>query len=186
MRGPIVVTAGSLVAALLIGAAVNRPLRALAATGGIDLPRQAAAPPAPPQAAKAAPRPAGAAPTEADLGGLPTFPGSQFLGSYDASRGQRFYLFGATASFGEVIAYYKALLKQKGELVFDEPGVYVFDVGKFREDTMAFPPGITVKDYSTGGLKGYRNPKPGAQPSRFPTVVQIVPLPPGSADVPKR
>ena len=121
----------------------------------------------------------------ADLG-VPAYPKAQFLASYGAGRGQQFYLFGTTASFTDVIAFYKAALKQKGELVFDDPGVYVFEVGRFREDTMAFPPGITIKDYSTGGSKGYLNPKPGAQPSRFPTVIQVVPLPPAAAEGPKR
>lgn len=110
--------------------------------------------------------------------GVPVFPGAQYLASYDAGRGQRFYLFGTTASFTEVIAFYKVQLKQKGELVFDEPGVYVFEVGRFREDTMAFPPGITIKDHASGGRKGYLNPKRGGQPERFPTVVQYVPVPP--------
>ena len=51
----------------------------------------------------------------------------------------------------------------------------MFEIGRFREETMAFPPGVTVKDYTWGNLKGYLNPKPGAQPERFPTVIQMVP-----------
>jgi hypothetical protein len=51
---------------------------------------------------------------------------------------------------------------------------------------MAFPPGVTVKDWtSSGRYPGYVNPKPGAQPARFPTVIQIVPLPPEPAPAPK-
>jgi len=156
--------------ALPLGSPFARALATSAAPAG---PQKAVPPVPPPQGA----------PTAATLG-LPVYPGAQFLASYDAGRGQRFYLFGVTASFTEVIAYYKIVLKQKGELVFDEPGVYVFEVGRFREDTMAFPPGITIKDYTGGGTKGYPNPKPGAQPSRFPTVVQIVPLPPASPEGP--
>jgi hypothetical protein len=42
---------------------------------------------------------------------------------------------------------------------------------------MAFPPGVTVKDYTWGGKGGYLNPKPGP-PERFPTLIQIVAVPP--------
>src|SRR5579862_1334060 len=37
-----------------------------------------------------------AAPTEVSLG-VPLYPGAQFIASYDAGRGQRFYLYGSTA-----------------------------------------------------------------------------------------
>ncbi len=132
------------------------------------------APAQPSPAAKPADRTA--APTEATLG-LPIYPVAVFLGSYDAGRGQRYYLFGSTAGFEAVVAYYRGVLKDKGDLVFEEPPTHMFEVGKFREETMAFPPGITVKDFTYGGSPGYLNPKPGAQPARFPTVIQIVPAP---------
>jgi hypothetical protein len=106
----------------------------------------------------------------------------RFITSYDAGLGQRFYLFGTTASFADVVAYYKSVLKEKGELVFEEPATHMFEIGRFREDTMAFPPSVTVKDYTWGGLQGYPNPKPGAVPERYPTVVQIVPVSAESAD----
>lgn len=117
-------------------------------------------------------------PTEARLG-LPIFPGAQFLVSYDAGRGQRYYIFGSTAGFTEVVAYYRTALRNRGDLVFDTPATHMFEVGKFREETMAFPPGVTVKDYTWNGSQGFPNPKLGAQPARFPTVIQIVPLPEG-------
>jgi hypothetical protein len=44
---------------------------------------------------------------------------------------------------------------------------------------MAFPPSVTVKDYAWGGSAGYLNPKRGATPERFRTIIQIVPVPPG-------
>ena len=75
------------------------------------------------------------------------------------------------------MAYYKNVLKNKGELVFDAPAAtYEFDIGKFNEDTMAFPPGVTIKDYESEVSQGYPNPKPGGQPARFPTLIQIVPV----------
>jgi hypothetical protein len=113
-------------------------------------------------------------PTEATLG-VPIYPGAQFLTSYDAGRGQRYYIFGSTASFVDLVTYYRTQLKDKGELVFDVPATHEFDVGKFNENTMAFPPGVTIKDYQSDVSQGYPNPKAGAQPPRFPTIIQIVP-----------
>jgi len=113
-------------------------------------------------------------PTEATLG-VQIYPGADFLGSFDAGKGQRYYLFGTNASFTEIVNYYKIALKQKGELVFDEPAVHEFDIGKFKEETMAFPPSVTVKDYAWGGSAGYLNPKRGKTPERYKTIIQIVP-----------
>ena len=72
------------------------------------------------------------------------------------------------------------MLKQRGELVYDEPPIHMFEVGRFREETMAFPPGVTVKDYGWAGSLGYLNPKRGAEPARFKTIIQIVPAPAGA------
>ena len=96
-------------------------------------------------------------------------------------RGQRYILYGTTATFAEIVAYYKVQLNDKGDFVFREPPTHVFEVGKFREETMAFPPGVTVKDWTWGGSQGYPNPKPGAQPARYPTIIMIVPPPPAAA-----
>ncbi|MCX6549830.1 MAG: hypothetical protein NTY02_02285 [Acidobacteria bacterium] len=135
-----------------------------------------------PTVAAPAPQPATAEqpPDESQLG-VPVFPTARYLGSYDAGLGQRFYLYGSTQTFAELVAYYRTVLKDKGELVFDVPAVHMFEVGKFRETDVAFPPGVTVKDYTTGGSPGYMNPKPGATPTHFPTVIQIVPPPPAPA-----
>jgi hypothetical protein len=142
--------------------------------------RDSSAPP--PAQAPAQPRPSTGsavppadAPTEAMLG-VPIYPGAQFLTSYDAGQGQRYYLFGSASSFADLVTYYRNVLKQRGELVFDQPATHMFEVGRFREESMAFPPGVTIKDYSAGGLRGYLNPKRGAQPERFPTIIQIVPV----------
>jgi hypothetical protein len=132
------------------------------------------APTAPAPAPVSAPA-AEVAPTEANLG-VPIYPAAQFIASYDAGRGQRYYIFGSAASFVDLVTYYRTALKQKGELVYDVPATHEFDVGKFREETMAFPPGVTIKDYQSGVSEGYPNPKPGGQPARFPTLIQIVPV----------
>jgi hypothetical protein len=130
----------------------------------------------PPQKPGAAP--STKAPTEMDLG-LPVYPTAEFIASYDAGRGQRYYVFGANAPFTQIVEYYKTTLKQRGELVFQEPPIHMFEVGRFREETMAFPPGVTVKDYTwpSGSGLGYLNPKRGAQPDRFKTIIQLVPVP---------
>jgi hypothetical protein len=131
--------------------------------------------PAPAPATAATPAAAEVAPTEANLG-VPIFPGAQFIASYDAGRGQRYYIFGSASSFVELVAYYRTMLKQKGELVYDVPATHEFDVGRYREETMAFPPGVTIKDFQSDVSQGYPNPKRGAQPDRFPTIIQIVPV----------
>ena len=133
--------------------------------------------PTPPTAAPNRPVPGQpeAPPTEATLG-VPIYPGAQFIASYDAGRGQRYYIFGSPASFVDLVTYYRTALKQKGELVYDVPATHEFDVGRYREETMAFPPGVTIKDYQSDISQGYPNPKPGGQPARFPTLIQIVPV----------
>ena len=146
-------------------------------------PARPAPPPAPAQA-PAPPRPVPAdpnSPTDATLG-FPIYPTAQFIASYDAGRGQRYYIFGATAPFADLVTYYRTQLKEKGNQVFDEPPTHMFEVGRFREETMAFPPGVTIKDWTWGGSQGYPNPKPAAQPARFPTIIMIVPAPPAAAN----
>jgi len=108
--------------------------------------------------------------------GVAIFPGAQFIRSNDAGRGQRYYIFGSPASFVDLVTFYRTLLKDKGELVYEVPATHEFDVGKFNENTMAFPPGVTIKDFQSEISQGYPNPKPGGQPARFPTLIQIVPV----------
>jgi hypothetical protein len=138
-------------------------------------PSQPPATPTAPAAPTTTTRAPEGAPTEAMLG-VPIYPGAQFLTSYDAGRGQRYYIFGSAASFVDLVTYYRSVLKQRGELVYDVPATHEFDVGKYNEDTMAFPPGVTIKDYQSEVSQGYPNPKPGGQPARFPTLIQIVPV----------
>ena len=138
---------------------------------------EAPAPEAPPPAQRA-PLPADPdAPTEATLG-FPIYPTARFIASYDAGRAQRYYVFGTTAPFADLVAYYRTRLEERGNQVFEEPPTHMFEVGRFRDNTMAFPPGVTIKDWTWGGATGYPNPKPKAQPARFPTIIMIVPEPP--------
>jgi hypothetical protein len=154
---------------------------ALAASAGAQTPQpppSGAARPGAPQAQVPAAAAAGA-PTEATLG-VPLYPNAVFLRSYDAGRGQRYYLYGVATPFADLVTYYRNLLKERGNLVFEVPPTHVFEIGRFREETMAFPPSVTIKDFTFSGSAGYPNPTTGAQPDRFPTVIQIVPAPPGT------
>lgn len=134
-----------------------------------------------PQAAESAPVPTDpAGPTEAALG-FPIYPTAQFIASYSAGRAQRYYLFGTTAPYESLISYYRTLLDERGDQVFEEPPTYMFEVGRFRDETMAFPPGVTIKDW-TWNSEGYPNPTPGAEPARFSSIIMIVPIPPAVPD----
>ena len=104
------------------------------------------------------------------------YPGAQFITSYDAGRGQRFYLYGVGATFADMVMYYRTALKQKGNELFESPPTHQFEVARFRDQDMAFPPSVTIKDYTWGGSAGYVN-STGGQPAHFPTIIQIVPLP---------
>lgn len=120
--------------------------------------------------------PGGAAPTEADLG-APIYPSAVYLTSYDAGRGQRFYIYGVTVPYADMVAYYRTVLKTRGDELFEAPPTHQFETARFRDESMAFAPSVTIKDYTYGGSAGYPNPKQGATPERFPTIVQIVPAP---------
>ena len=131
-------------------------------------------PPRPAQPPATQPSPEAKAPSATEVF-FPIYPTAQFLASYDAGRGQRYYIYGATALFADVVTFYRTQLDEKGTLVFKEPPTHMFEIGRFREESMAFPPGVTVKDWAWGGSQGYVNPKPKGSPPRFPTIVMIVP-----------
>jgi len=131
--------------------------------------------PAPPAAAPIPARPDGE-PNEAVVG-APIYPSAVYLTSYDAGRGQRFYLFGVTVPYAGVVTYYRTVLKTNGDRLFESPPTHQFETARYRDESMAFPPSVTIKDYTYGGAAGYPNPKTGASPARFPTVIQIVPPP---------
>lgn len=141
-----------------------------------------------PQPAPQAPAPAAAAPPaprdpnapDAATVYFPTHPTAQFITSYDAGRGQRYYVYGATAPYVELVTYYRTQLRERGDQVFEEPPTHMFAIGRFRDETMAFPPGVTVKDWTAGGSQGYPNPTPGGTPTRFPSIIIIVPPPPAA------
>src|SRR4051794_12281247 len=98
-------TAALLLAVLV---ALAAPLAAMQAAPA----RPAPSAPQPSQPPPIAPAPAReATPSEQQLG-VPIFPAAQFIRSYDAGHGQRYYLFGSQATLEEVVAYYRTALKQ--------------------------------------------------------------------------
>ena len=109
--------------------------------------------------------------------GAPIYPSAVFLTSYDAGRGQRFYIYGVPVPYADMVNYYKTVLKTKGDELFEAPPTHFFETGRFREESMAFAPSVTIKDFTYGRSAGYPNPKKGATPERFPTILQIVPAP---------
>ena len=52
---------------------------------------------------------------------FPVYPSAQFLASYDAGSSQRYYVYGTTAPFTDIVTYYRTQLDEKGNLVFKEP-----------------------------------------------------------------
>ncbi len=150
-----------------------------AAQGPTPFPRPVQQPSRPPQSPPSvspnAPAPAASEKDNPGDIGVPFYPGSQFIASYDAGHGQRYYLYGTESNFLQIVGWYRNTLKQRGELIFEEPPVHMFEIGKYKEETMAFTPSVTVKDYTWAGSAGYINPKRGASPARFKTIIQIVP-----------
>ena len=116
------------------------------------------------------------APTEESLG-VPIFPTAHYITSYDAGRGQRFHLFGAITTFGELVTYYARVLDDRGRRVYDGPPIHQFETARFRDREMDYRPGVTIKDYTWNGSAGYPNTTPAGDPPAFATIIQITTLP---------
>ena len=114
-------------------------------------------------------------PTEETLG-VPIFPNAVYLTSYDAGQDQTYHLFGTNSPFEEMVRYYTVVLEERGDSVFTAPPVHIFETVRFREESMAFQPSVTIKDYSWNDSEGYLDPKPNGD-QRYRTVIQIVPAP---------
>ena len=127
------------------------------------------------------PTPTGVLPTGVALD-VPIYPNANYLGAFNAGRGQTFHLFGTNVSFPEMVGYYSTILDERGDRVFDAPATHQFDTGRFRDDEMTYRPSVTIKDYTWNGSAGYLNPVPGAEPARYQTVIQIATAPPAATD----
>ena len=120
-------------------------------------------------------------PTEETLG-VPMYPSASYLASYDAGRGQTLHIYGTNASFEEMVRYYRVILNEGGNRVFDSPATHQFDTERFRDEEMTYRPSVTVKDYTWNGAEGYLNPTPGATPARYQTIIQVTTAPNSEAD----
>jgi hypothetical protein len=149
---------------------------ALAATASAQTPppRPVPFPTAGSAAANAAP--AEQPPTDEALG-APVYPAAVFLETIDAGRGQQYHLYGTDAPYNDIVQYYKTTLRNNGRTIFQAPAMQQFELGRFDDDTMAYPPSVVVKDYAWNGSEGYLHVD-GTTTRRFKTVIQIVP-PPG-------
>ena len=115
-----------------------------------------------------------AAPTSESPIAAPLYPAAQFLEVIDAGKGQQFHLYGTDSSFADIVAYYKATLKNGGRVLFQAPAMHQFDLGRYQEETMAYPPSVVIKDYTWNGSEGYLHVS-GAASKRYKTIIQIVP-----------
>ena len=155
---------------VVVGLASGSLLRAGVQTPRVPQPFPGSAPrPSEPQAGQPQAREVIAPPADA-----PVYPTAEFIDSFDAGQGQRYYLYGSNASFTDVVTYYKNLLKSGGREIYKTPGIQQFDLGKYQEDQMAFPPSVVVKDYASAGSLGYLAIN-GTTEKRFRTIIQIVP-----------
>ena len=131
----------------------------------------AARPAAPPEApAPEAPTTPAAVPPE----GLPIYPTAEFIDAFDAGLGQRYYIYGTDRPYDDIVAYYRTLLKNGGRELFREPPTRQFELGRYNESAMAYPPSVVVKDYGWNGAPGYLAIS-GTAEKRYRTVIQIVP-----------
>jgi hypothetical protein len=134
-------------------------------------PQPPASTPAPPPAAAppAASSPAVPLPTT-----IPVYPSAEFLESFDAGSGQRYYLYGSNLPYTEVVAFYRTALRNGGRELYKAPAMQQFDLGRFQENSMAYPPSVVVKDYASENSSGYLFVS-GTTEKRYRTIIQIVP-----------
>jgi len=52
--------------------------------------------------------------------------------------------------------------------------MHQFDLGRYQDETMAYPPSVVIKDYTWNGSEGYLHVS-GATSKRYKTIIQIVP-----------
>ena len=67
-----------------------------------------------------------------------------------------------------IVTYYRTALKQKGDVLFESPPTHQFEIGRFRDETMAFPPSVTIKDYTWGGSAGLSESEARAPAAALP------------------
>jgi hypothetical protein len=174
------ITIGAVVAAGSVAAAQQNP----PPTQPPPVPRPfPGAPVPPPPASKptaTAAAPGGAAapaptPAQADLGNAPIYPTAEFLDTFDAGRGQRILIYGVNMPYADIVTYYKVQLRSAANReLMREPPMYQFDLGRYDEKTMSYPPSLVIKDYTWNGSEGYLQVN-GTSEKRYKTIIQVIP-----------
>jgi hypothetical protein len=136
---------------------------------------QAPQAPAPQAPAPQAQAPAPAPPAGPNLPGVPpVYPAAEYLETIDAGAGQRYYLYGADAPFADIVAYYRTVMKNGGREIYRTPGMHQFDLGRFDDERMVYPPSVVIKDYAGNTTPGYLHVA-GTEGKRYRTIIQVVP-----------
>jgi hypothetical protein len=112
---------------------------------------------------------------QARPGTAPIHPQAQLLDTFDAGRGQQYLIYGTDLPYPSVVEYYKQLLRTGGNEIFRAPAMHRFDLARFDENTMAYPPSIVIKDYTWNGSPGYLHVD-GSTERRYRTIIQVVPV----------
>ena len=112
---------------------------------------------------------------EAQPGATPIHPRAELLDTFDAGRGQQYIIYGSDLPYVTIVDYYKKLLRTGGNEIFRTPAMHRFDLGRFDDETMAYPPSIVVKDYTWNGSPGYLHVD-GSAEKRYRTIIQVVPV----------
>jgi hypothetical protein len=71
------------------------------------------------------------------------------------------------------------VLDTGGREIYREPAMRQFDLGRFDDNRMAYPPSIVVKDYAWNGSPGYLHVA-GTTETRYRTIIQVVPPDPAA------
>ena len=118
-------------------------------------------------------------PNAPDLGDIPVYPTAEYLDSFDAGQGQTYHLYGTTQPYESIVAYYRTVLDTGGREIYSAPAMRQFDLGRYDEDRMAYPPSVVVKDYAWNGSSGYLHVA-GTTEVRYRTIIQVVPPDPSA------
>lgn len=156
---------------------VPRPFPGAGTTTAAPRTQPEAAAPAPATAAPApAPTPQPPPPSAPAVPpGVPVYPTAEYLDTFDAGSGQTYVLYGVNVPYADIVTYYRNTLKRGGDQVFRPPmpPTHQFELGRFQNDRMAFPPSVVVKDYTWNNSPGYLHVS-GTTEKRYRTIIQIV------------
>jgi hypothetical protein len=135
-------------------------------------PQPVAQPPVTPPPTASTPRASSPQPQGA-IANVPLYPTAEYLETIDAGAGQHYVLYGTNLPFIELLAFYRTTLKTGGRELVKTPATYQFDLGRFQDDRMAYPPSVVIKDYTWNNSPGYLFVA-GTTEKRYKTIIQIV------------